>query len=292
MHGKSSVLHHDGRILRAALKKSLLKEKRQSSPLAAGDLVEFSLDPTAVAIIESVLPRSKTLSRPDILNKGKTQVIAANVDQLIIISSTDKPAFKPGLIDRYLVIAEKEKIEPVIIVNKIDLRDPAEFAGYLEAWKKIRCKVYFTSAKSGEGVDAVVEALKDKISVATGHSGVGKTTLINSIEPNLRLKTREISQATGKGVHTTSAAIMYPLTGGGWIIDTPGLKVLDISTIKANKLQDYFPEFNEFRGRCQFSDCSHISEPNCAIKQAVEKGKMPEFRYQSYLRFWREIAGR
>jgi len=291
VHGKSSVLHHDGRIFRAALKKSLLKEKRQSSLLAAGDLVEFFLDPSGVAVIESVLPRSSSLSRPDILNKGKIQVIAANVDQLIIICSTAKPQFKPGLVDRYLVIAEKEKVKPVIVLNKIDLRNPSEFAEYFEAWKRIGCDVYFTSAASGEGVDAVAKILRDKISVATGHSGVGKSTLINSIDPNLRLKTSEISRATGKGVHTTSAAVMYPLAGGGWIIDTPGLKVLDISIVRGKELQNYFPEFEGLRGRCQFGDCLHSSEPNCAIKQAVVDGDIAEFRYQSYLRFMREIAG-
>ncbi len=290
VHGQSSVLHHDGRILRATLKKSLLKEKRQSSPLAAGDLVEFFLDSSGVAVIESVLPRSSSLSRPDILNKEKIQVIAANVDQLIIICSTDKPQFKPGLVDRYLVLAEKEKVKPVIVLNKIDLRNPAEFAGYLDVWKRIGYHICFTSAANGEGIEEVAKILRNKISVTTGHSGVGKTTLINSIIPELRLKTQEISRATGKGVHTTSAAIMYPLADGGWIIDTPGLKVLDISIVSEKELQDCFPEFDGLRERCQFGDCLHLSEPNCAVKRAVAEGGIAEFRYQSYQRFLREIA--
>lgn len=289
VYGNVSALFCDGEIFRAALRKSLLRNFRNSSPLAAGDLVEFHVDASGIAVIEKILPRHNALSKPDLLNKQRQQVIAANIDQLVIISSTDKPPFKPGLVDRFLVIAFREKINPVLVLNKIDLRNPADYSEYLKAWEKIGCFVLSTSAVTGEGVSDLAEILKNKISAVTGHSGVGKSTLINAIEPNLKLKTSEISAATGKGVHTTSTAVMYPIAGNGWLIDTPGLKVLDIGSIDKRKLQDYFPEFHDYRDRCRFDDCFHINEPACAVKEAAEAGKIPKFRYLSYVRFSGEL---
>jgi ribosome biogenesis GTPase len=280
----------EGAEYEAKLKGRMLKHALGQSPVAVGDNVEFEFDPVKLALIERVLSRGRILARQDVYVKGRKQIIAANLDQLVIISSTAEPSFRPGLVDRFLISAEKNELAPVIVINKIDIESIDNFAPTIDAWKALGYQVIAVSAKNGDGIDEVAKMLADKTSAFAGHSGVGKSTIINALAPRLALKTSEISSATGKGIHTTSMVRMFPLIGGGWIIDTPGLKVFDISEIKPDDLKKYFPEINERASDCRFDDCDHLNEPGCAVKEAVENGKIATFRYQSYEKFWQELS--
>jgi len=261
------------------------------SPVAVGDNIEFELDQSGLALIERVLPRKHFLVRPDVYLKERWQVIAANLDQLVIITSTAEPAFKPGLVDRFLVSAEHDNLEALIVLNKIDLEETPHSRAVAEIWQSLGYEVICTSAKSGEGIDRLEAALKDKTSALTGHSGVGKSALINAIDPTLLIKTAEISAATGKGIHTTSLVRMFPLEIGGWVVDTPGLKVFAFSNIEPHQLMRYFPEFARYESQCRFANCEHLNEPSCAVKEAVSKGEIAQFRYQDYEKFWGEVSG-
>jgi ribosome biogenesis GTPase len=266
-----------------------LKKKLSSSPVAVGDNVEVIINKEKSAIIERVLPRQQILARPDPLSAGKEQLIAVNLDQLVIVTSAQNPSFKAGLIDRFLVSAERENLKSVVVINKIDLAGKSEFIGFADAWRKLGYRVIFTSAKKKTGLSDLVEILKDKESALAGHSGVGKSSLINAIQPNLDIKTRQISQASGRGVHTTTSVMMYPLDFGGWVVDTPGLKVFGLTGIDRKNLASYFPEINELSSDCRFSDCQHINEPDCAVKRAVDNKKIFSARYESYKRLWQQL---
>ncbi len=288
-YGKYIKVFHEGKEYIATIRGKLLKEQLCSSPVAVGDNVEFSLDAGDRAVIEKILSRKQYLARPDALVKGKLQVIAANLDQLVIITSMKKPKFKPGLVDRFLVSAESENLKAAIVINKIDLADPDKFLDYADAWRMLGYPVIFTSAKTGAGLDGLITLFKDKSSVLAGHSGVGKSSLLNAIQPSLNLRTKEISKATGKGTHVTTSVIMYALDFGGWVTDTPGLKIFGLSGINKNNLLYHFPEIKDRTGKCRFNNCLHINEPDCAVKSAVDSGEIYEFRYLSYKRIWEKL---
>jgi len=257
--------------------------------VAVGDNVEISIDGDGQAIIENVLPRKQYLSRPDKITPDRRQVIATNLEQLVVVTSTSQPQFKAGLVDRFLVSAERENLAAAVVINKIDLKNPEKFTDYADSWRKAGYTVLFTSAKEKLGLDEFKNLLENKSSVLTGHSGVGKSTLINSIQPHLDLKTKKVSHYTGKGVHTTTSVNMYPLDFGGWIIDTPGLKIFSLADIEKSELADYFPEISELSEGCRFDDCNHINEPDCSIKQALNEGKLFEGRYESYRKLWEQL---
>lgn len=288
--GKHIKVYHQDKEYNAVIRRKLLKDDLKYSPVSVGDDVEFTVDSGGQAVIEKVLPRTQFLARPDVLDNRRVQVIAANLDQLVIITSTSKPRFKPGLVDRFLVSAEYEDLKAVIIINKIDLVPQDEFKNYASSWNSLGYNVAFTSAKNGLGLDDFKTLLKDKTSVLAGHSGVGKSSLLNAIQPSLNLHTREISAATGRGVHATASVRMYPLNFGGWVVDTPGLKAFGLSGINRKNLWQYFPEIKNKRESCRFDDCLHINEPGCAIKEAVGTHVISEFRYSSYKRIWKKLS--
>ena len=275
----------------AEVRGKMLRNDLRESPVAVGDNIEFTVESNNLALIESVFPRKQVLSRPDVYVKDRRQIIVANLDQLMIITSTTKPHFSAGLVDRLLVNAESQAIKAIVVINKIDLENEAGFAHYAKTWRDCGYPVIFTSAVTQDGLADLTATLKDKTSALAGHSGVGKSSLINEIDPSLDLKIRVISDATGKGVHTTAAVRMFPLKIGGWIADTPGLKVMTIADIDKKDLQLHFPDFRNHIDDCRFSDCIHINEPDCGIKDAVKKGRVAEYRYQSYQRLWHELAG-
>jgi ribosome biogenesis GTPase len=259
--------------------------------VAAGDNVEVSFETNDVVAIEKVLPRRQYLSRPDLLNPDKKKIIAANLDQLVIVVSTKDPPFRAGLVDRFLVSAEKESLKAIIVINKIDLSNRKRFAEYEKNWILLGCEQVYTSAMNGAGIDDLKSILRNKTSALAGHSGVGKSSLLNVIQPSLNIKTQKISRASGKGVHTTTSVVFYPLDIGGWVADTPGLKVFGLTGITRKNLDRFFPDFAEKIDRCKFADCLHISEPDCAVKQAVATGEIFESRYQSYLKLWNQLDG-
>ena len=256
--------------------------EKGSTILVPGDevLVEDAGDS---AWVRAVAPRRSTLSRPAGREaRLSEQIYAANIDTLVIVAAAAKPAFKAGLVDRYLIVADVGGITPVLCVNKMDLVEqaPAE----TEWYRDLGITVVQTSCETGAGLDELRDALKGKLSVFSGHSGVGKSSLLNALQPELDLATREVSNSNDKGKHTTTSARLYELDEGVRIIDTPGIRSLGLWSVTTEDLPLYFPEFGELDERCRFRDCAHTHEPACAALAAVEAGKISRPRYDSYLR--------
>jgi ribosome biogenesis GTPase len=212
------------------------------------------------------------------------QIIIANPDQAVFVFSCTHPEPHLGMLDRFLVITEKQGIQAVIIANKIDLVSTARAQECFGHYEPLGYPVVYTSARTGEGIEALRNRLAGKVSVFAGPSGVGKSTLLNLLMPQLRLKSREVSQATRKGRHATVVREMFPLPVGGYVADTPGLKALALWDIEPEELDGYFPELRQRVAECAFSDCTHTHEPGCAVRLAVERGDIHLERYQSYVR--------
>jgi ribosome biogenesis GTPase len=273
-----------------------------SSALAIGDTATVALTSEASdgdmstdkdradAMVLAREPRRTVLSRPQ-PRSGKyrdeyetdtyEKIIAANIDDLLIVASTRQPPFRRGLIDRYLIIAQRGELEPILVVNKIDLARPRR--ADVEQFRDLGVAVYQVSAETGEGLGELAQAVSGRSSVLSGPSGVGKTTLINAMIPEAGGKTQSVRAKDERGRHTTSAAIVYDLPGGGLLIDTPGIRELGMH-IDPVDLPWYFPEFEQLAPQCKFNDCTHTHEPGCAIALAVEAGRIPARRYESYLR--------
>jgi len=264
-----------------------LREK-ESSLIAPGDRVFVDYEEKGEPIIRGIAPRKSKLSRLSVDREGPPeQVISANIDILFIVASVKQPAFKPGLIDRFLIIAENGNVEPVIIINKIDLIDtlPEE----VKIYQNLGLKMLFTSCVKKQGIEEIINLLKNKTGVMAGHSGVGKTSLLKCICPDVDATTLEISQKTEKGKHATTNTRLYCLPNGGKLIDTPGIRSLGFWDMDPRSLDYYFPEISRFSEMCRFNDCSHIHEPNCAVREAIKKGEIPIIRYESYLRIRKSI---
>lgn len=267
-----------------------LKKSRQSTDIAViGDEVEVTQVSPQEGAIESVYERDSCFSRrqPGPRGQWKEDVLIANLDQVVIVFSCVSPPVNPRLVDRFLVVAEYNEIEPVIVANKIDMAGgkaaAQELFGMYEA---INYHVYYVSAKSGEGIAALRERLASRISVFTGPSGVGKSSLLNSMQPGLQLQTSEVSGTLNKGRHTTVVAELHPLEGtdNGYVADTPGIRELAAWSIPDDDLAWCFREMRPFLGLCEFNDCSHTHEPGCAVQQALEAGDILPERYDSYVR--------
>lgn len=255
--------------------------------MAVGDYVEFEIKDKS-ATIENVIERKTSISKPAVEKEGFKQVLISNVDRLVIVTSVAQPRFNHGIVERFLVIAFKEQIQPVVVLNKIDLKDPSKFDRYFRAWEENSCLYYYTSAKTGEGVEQLKNSISIGTSVIVGHSGVGKSSLLNRISPDLDIRTKTISSYSGRGVHTTSRVSLYKISDDGWVADTPGLKVLGFSGIDKSSLQFYFPDIQKHAGKCRFSDCHHIDEPSCGVKEAIGtvENQIAEFRYDSYRKIY------
>lgn len=251
------------------------KEKR--SPVVVGDVVEIDEN----NLIVSVKARKNLLGRKSKHNIYHQQVLFANIDLLAIVSSVKQPSFKFQFIDRMLVLAKYFNIEPMIVINKIDLAN-SRFT-LPDLYKDLGINVFYICANTGQGIDEFKKGILKKKTAIVGQSGVGKTSIINRIIPELNLKTSEVHKQTGKGKHTTTVAEMFHIKGGGFIVDSQGIKSIGLMYIDNNELAKYFIEFRKFLPYCQFANCSHIHEPNCAIKKAVEQGKIAKSRYRSYV---------
>ena len=252
----------------------------QRLALAVGDLVTVSFEgdePT----ISGVARRRSKLSRPDPHIPGMERVLVANIDLVVIVASADRPPFNPRSVDRYLVAAQAGGATPVLAVNKLDLVDdwPEEASLYRE----IDMRVIGTSAETGAGVAELTEAIRGKLCAFAGHSGVGKSSLLNAIEPGLDIKTLDVREADGRGRHATTFSSLYELSCGARVVDTPGIREIGLWGMRAEDLSFYFPEFREMPP-CRFRDCSHTHEPGCSVKAALESGGLSEFRYDSYVR--------
>jgi ribosome biogenesis GTPase / thiamine phosphate phosphatase len=261
-----------------------LKQGRATGDIAAiGDRVRITLLTDGSGAIEEVEPRKRAIVRLDPRPQGEyQQVLLANADQAVFVFACAHPNPKLRMLDRFLVIAEKQKIPAVIVANKTDLVENAkEIFGLYEP---LGYRVIYTSTKTGAGIDELHTALKNKISALAGPSGVGKSSLLNEIQPGLGLAVNEISMALGKGKHTTVTRQMFPLVGGGYVADTPGWKSLALWDTEPEEMEAYFPELRELVQNCQFSDCTHTHEPNCAVLAALKEGRVHPERFESFMR--------
>ena len=272
----------------------LKKEWRDTSLVAVGDLVTISLREDGTGIIETIAPRKSTLSRarPSPRNRhlasDQEQVLVANLDQVVFVFAAKKPHPSLRKLDRFLVVAEMNKLTAVICVNKIDLTGLEKARQMFNLYEEIGYRVIYTSVPERRGIDELRALLKDKITVFAGSSGVGKSSLLNVIQPGLGLKVSEVSRASGKGVHTTRYAEQFPLDFGGYVADTPGIRGLALFDVEPAELDAYFREIAPYVADCRFSDCSHRHEPGCAVRPAVKQGKISRRRYESYLRLREE----
>lgn len=285
-HGAIFNVQVGDRLIQCKLRgKMRLEDKKSTSPVVAGDNVKIKLIEDGTGVIEEVFARFNKLYRRAVGKRELEHVIVANIDQAIVVTSFSMPYVPWGFVDRLLVASERNNIKPIICINKIDLiEDWKEVNEFIKVYaKKAGYEIIKTSAETGEGLDRLKEILRGKTSVFVGQSGVGKSALINVIEPGLNVRTTEVSEKTGKGRHTTTHTELHHLSFGGFIADTPGIKEFGLAGIEKNELGFYFPEFRKFIDECKFSNCTHTHEPDCAVKEAVHLGKIDKRRYMSYI---------
>lgn len=279
------LIESGGRRFRGTLRKKLKRGPRDATHMiCVGDRVLFlpQQGEHDVVPIEQVLPRKTELTRRAARHEGMSQAVVANVDRLVVVVSTHTPELHPRLIDRMIIAGENGKLDCAICINKMDLAKRDDIEPLVAHYPKIGYEVIFTSAITGEGLDKFRALIKDKSSVIAGPSGVGKSSLLNAIQPGLKLGTLDVSESTGKGKHATTFVQLIPLEIGGYVVDTPGIRELGIWDLARRDLQYLFPEFAPFIGKCKYPDCAHITEPKCAVKAAVEEGKIPRLRHESY----------
>lgn len=281
------VLGEDGHIYAARTRGKLrLRGIKTTNPIAVGDQVEMTPESDDQMLIEDILPRENYIIRQSVHKRGHAHILAANLDQVVLIATLSQPRTSLGFIDRFLVSAESFRIPQVLVFNKQDLlnkEDQEEITQLILLYTSLGVTCLQTSAATGLGVEDFNSLLKGKTSLLAGHSGVGKSTLLNYISPEIGQKTAEISTYVDKGVHTTTFAEMFLLETDTYLIDTPGIKELGLMDIPANELGDYFPEIRERREDCKFHNCLHDREPKCAIKDAVDQGEIAASRYKNYL---------
>lgn len=283
-----SVKDDSGKVWNARMKGVFkLDDITSTNPIAVGDVVDFEEENSeeGTVTITKIHDRRNHINRQSPRIKSQQHIVAANIDQSLLIATIKEPRTSSGFIDRFLVACEMYHVPAIILFNKIDLykeKDFAKFEKLKEVYENIGYQVAGVSLKQAQNIDDIKDLLKDKTTLISGHSGVGKSTFINAILPHAQIKTQDISGWSGKGQHTTTFAEMFELPFGGKIIDTPGMKEFGLVDIERQELSGYFPEMRERLNDCQFNNCLHINEPGCAIKQAVIDGEIDEDRYVSY----------
>jgi ribosome biogenesis GTPase len=268
----------------------LRDRKRQKAPLAVGDRVHVIRTAPDRGAVESLEPRRSMLSRPDIHQARSEHVMAANVDQVVIVSSAEEPPFNPGMVDRVLAVVAFSNLEPVLVVNKRDLveEEPVE----LPVYRELGVPVIVTSATEQTGIDRLRAQLVGKVSVVMGHSGVGKSSLLNAVQPKLGLAVGEVNAISERGTHTTTASIYIPLEAGGAVIDTAGVREFGLFGIPERDLGWLLPDIAAFAAECRYGDCSHTHEPECAVQAALVEGQLAAFRFDSYLKILESLSER
>ncbi len=281
------VQDDDGVVWMSRLRgKMRLDGLRTTNPVAVGDKVNFEKERDKdTCVIDKVLKRTNVIVRKSVNLSKESHVIAANIDQAILIATVAQPKTSTGFIDRFLVTAEAYHIPSIVVFNKSDLYDEEQMAmaeELMEVYKSIGYESFMVSAVTGFQCDRLQEVMKDKVSLFFGHSGVGKSALSNRLDPNLNLKVGAISDVHEKGKHTTTYAQMFPLCFGGYIIDTPGIKEFGLFDMEKETLAQRFPEMRALMHNCRFTNCTHLHEPHCAIKDAVEQHLIAKWRYNDY----------
>lgn len=265
-----------------------LREDDVTNPVAVGDRVTLRMNEDGTGLITEIHARRNKLTRRAAGHRtGQRHVIVANVDAAWAVQAVRRPRLDAGFIDRFLVMAGVFDVPAGLIFNKTDLirpKDEAHVASLRERYEDLGYPVLMTSATEGDGIEAVHEALAGQTSVFSGPSGAGKTTLLNAVEPGLGLRTGAVSERSGLGRHTTTHAALYPLSGGGFVADTPGIRAFGLLDLEPDELGHFFVEFFDYLDDCKFPDCTHDHEPGCAVQAAVERGEIAEARYENYLK--------
>jgi len=284
-----------GEVIKCRIKgKFRLQGMKVTNPVAVGDIVDIEIEDVKekTGIIKKIHNRKNHVVRQSPRKKHYLHLLASNIDQAVLIITINYPKLKQGFIDRFLLMTEPYNIPVTIVFNKSDLYNDGEkglFFYLKDIYTKIGYNCILTSAKTGEGLDELKDNLKDKISLVAGQSGVGKSTLINAIQPELNIKTNDLSDYTGKGQHTTTFAEMFGLSFGGKIIDTPGIKNLSFNNLEVLDVTHNFRELFIVSDNCKYSNCTHRNEPGCAVKGAIEQGEISELRYFNYIQILEEI---
>ena len=277
-----SVQIDSGKLFSCTVRRVVRTMSRDGrNAVVAGDHVLLTEVGKTEGVIERVKPRKGTLTR---VSRSEAHVIVANVDQAVIVASVNEPVLKPGLIDRFLCSTEKGNIRGIICLNKIDLGNRVQLQRIAGQYARLGCEVVMTNALTGDGIDELKRLLVGKETVFTGQSGVGKSSLLNAVQPSLGQLTSSISGENNKGRHTTRVTELIALESGGWVVDTPGIRQLQLWDVRVEEVEGLFVEFRPFVTRCRYPNCSHTHESNCGILDAVESGMISPLRYQSYLR--------
>jgi len=283
------VKNEEGEFFNARIKgKFKIDNITSTNPVAVGDIVEVEQEDTeqGAVVINTIKERKNYITRQSPHNKHQHHIIASNLDQSLLFATLKDPKTSEGFIDRFLVASEAYHVPAIIVFNKSDLykkKEKEKFEELKFIYERNGYKVLSMSLEQRTGIDEVKDILKNKITLLSGHSGVGKSSFINIVFPELLLKTQNVSNWSGKGLHTTTFAEMFDLPDGGKIIDTPGLREFALMDIEKNELSHYFPEMKALVNECRFNNCMHIDEPGCAVKLAIEDGKIAAGRYVSYL---------
>jgi len=269
-----------------------MKGIKSTNPIAVGDEVVFELEPNKdTGVVKEIKERKNFIVRKSVNLSKQTQIIASNIDIAFLVVTLHNPETTTTFIDRFLATAEAYSIKSILLFNKVDTHDE-EMDEYRKAFQYIYTNIGYTcidvSAKENYNLGKVKEVMQDKVSLFAGHSGVGKSTLVNTLEPTLNIKTKEISEQHQQGQHTTTFAEMHPLSFGGYIIDTPGIRGFGVVDFNKYEVTDYFPELFKLKSSCKFNNCTHVNEPKCAVKASLEKGLISETRYESYLQLLKE----
>lgn len=292
-----TVKDETGRFWNARMKGVFkIDEITSTNPVSVGDNVEIEKEneneSERTALITKIHDRVNYINRQSPRAKHQHHIIAANIDLSLLLATLKDPRTSQGFIDRFLIASELYHVPSIIVFNKADLykrKEDQKFGQMKEMYERIGYKVFLISIKDGVGIDDLKLEIKDKITLISGHSGVGKSSLLNLIFPELRLKTQDISGWSGKGLHTTTFAEMFDLPFGGSVIDTPGMREFGLVDVTRQELSHYLPEMRERLVNCQFNNCLHINEPGCAIKEAVTRGEIHEHRYVSYVNILESI---
>lgn len=282
--GVYDVELEDGTVAEASLRGRLKLEQRTGDRIVAGDHVQVQSQADDSLTIESVEPRSSELARRAPGHGRRAKILVANIDRVIIVFAASEPAPNRRLLDRFLVLAEANRLDTLIVLNKVDQSPAADVDALLAPYERVGYDTLRTSAKVGTGIAELRDLMCGARSVVTGPSGAGKSSLLNAVQPDLGLRIGAVSAAVNKGQHTTVSARLIPLTCGGYVADTPGLRELGLWGIEPDELPDCFPEFTDLIGSCRFTrSCSHVHEPGCAVREAMDSGAIDAERFASYI---------